>query len=353
MIPDLLPWQHEAWRNVTEPFQRIPHATLLLGAKGIGKLQFASRFAAALLCNSSKQRPCGTCQNCTLYQAATHPDLHVITSESQHAEMDPIMSAYAERYLEDGAARSKRKTVRTTIVISQSRSLIEESNATAHISNNKVFVVAPVDAMTISAANSVLKVLEEPAPKTYMILIAENVQDLLPTISSRCLKITMPVPSHSESIAWLSEEGTIIDDDAESLLSMYPGPLLAHRMAGTEVLGGSAEFLDKSLQMLSDGKSDAAALAEFGISLGEQECLRWLQQMLCDMIRLNFFKNRNVSQIRFNLRELAVRLDVKQLFAVYDHIGKLRDQIKDGSLDKKLAVEDALLAFSRIQTANH
>ena len=352
-IPQLLPWQHETWSRIAESFDRLPHATLLSGSEGIGKFQLASRLAMVLLCDRDEPHPCGDCRGCRLFTASTHPDLHVITSEVMLDSMDSVLTAYSERYLDDSRARSKRKTVRTTILISQIRSLINEANTVAHISRNKVFVIAPVDAMTTSASNSLLKILEEPAPNNFLILVTENSQNLLPTIASRCQNIRMSNPDFEDAEQWLVQEG-LNQQEIEAIKATGRGPLLGLRNARSSVLLESKKFLEKVIQnLIGTSNEDAVMIAEQGLKLGENECLYELHQLVSDLIRMNLTGRSQSKYSKANLLDVASRIDPRSLFSIYDLIGQLRQQIREGALDKTLAIEDVLLVFGSVVSARN
>ena len=352
-IPQLLPWQHETWSRIAESFDRLPHATLLSGSEGIGKFQLASRLAMVLLCDRDEPHPCGDCRGCRLFTASTHPDLHVITSEVMLDSMDSVLTAYSERYLDDSRARSKRKTVRTTILISQIRSLINEANTAAHISRNKVFVIAPVDAMTTSASNSLLKILEEPAPNNFLILVTENSQNLLPTIASRCQNIRMSNPDFEDAEQWLVQEG-LNQQEIDAIKATGRGPLLGLRNARSSVLLESKNFLEKVIQnLIGTSNEDAVMIAEQGLKLGENECLYELHQLVSDLIRMNLTGRSQSKYSKANLLDVASRIDPRSLFSIYDLIGQLRQQIREGALDKTLAIEDVLLVFGSVVSARN
>ena len=352
-ILKLLPWQHEIWSRIAESFERFPHATLLSGSAGIGKFQLASRLAMVLLCDRDEPHPCGDCRGCRLFTASTHPDLHVITSEVMLDSMDSVLTAYSERYLDDSRARSKRKTVRTTILISQIRSLINEANTAAHISRNKVFVIAPADAMTTSASNSLLKVLEEPAPENFLILVTENSQNLLPTIASRCQNIRMPDPDFDDAEQWLVQEG-LNQQEIDAIKATGRGPLLGLGNARSSVLLESKRFLEKVIQnLIGTSNEDAVMIAEQGLKLGENECLYELHQLVSDLIRMNLTGRSQSKYSKANLLDVASRIDPRSLFSIYDLIGQLRQQIREGALDKTLAIEDVLLVLGRVASARN
>lgn len=345
---ELYPWQSTAWKRMIESFDRLVHATLITGIEGIGKFRFASKLAMALLCAAPDGKPCGQCRNCKLFSAATHPDLHVLTSEAKLEFLDSTMQSFAERYLEDERARTKRKTRRTSIVVDQIRALIESANVKPHISDNKVFLVDPIDSMTIAAANSLLKILEEPPPNTFLILIAENHQHLLPTITSRCQKLNFSEPDRTTTEIWLKKQN--LDSNAiDAILDSGKGPVLGLRRSRNKEFIRSSDFIDQLLKHFNHVRNDdILSLVELGVQLGESECLGELHLLVSNMIREASDQGVGNDSTDTNLTGIARRTNIKKLYSLYDHIGFLSHQNKVGGMDKTLLVEDALLAIEAI-----
>ena len=347
-LPELYPWQETAWKQLS--LARLPHAILITGAEGTGKFRFASKLAMALLCSDTQSRPCGECRNCRFFGAATHPDLHVLSSEAKLEFMDSVMVSFAERYLEDERARAKRKTRRSSIVIDQIRALIESASVKPHISENKVFLIDPIDSMTHAAANSLLKVLEEPPPNTYLILMAVNDQYLLPTITSRCQSLVIPEPDRDSSATWLKAMG--LDSAAvDAIINSGKGPVLGLRLAKDNEVLHTGVFIAKLLQYLQQSREvEYYSLVELGVKLGESECLEALHLLVSTMIREHGSQPSDTHLTKNRLTDCSSRAGTRQLFMLYDHIGSLRKQLRGGGMDKSLIVEDAILAFESALT---
>lgn len=142
-----------------ESNRRMPHAVLLSGPEGIGKLMVANVLGTALLCMAADARPCGICQSCLQMGYGTHPDYLLVRP--------------------DGAS----------IKIEQIRNLQQEAALAPYVSSRRVCIIDSAELMTVQAANSLLKVLEEPAGDVVFILVSGNRQMLLATILSRCMDI--------------------------------------------------------------------------------------------------------------------------------------------------------------------
>jgi len=136
----------------------LSHAYLFTGPPGVGKETLARALARALLCEAEANRPCGSCRACRLADAGTHPDLHLVHPESATGRL----------------------------TIGQVRELGRQLALTPAMSRHRVAILADFDRATPSAANALLKTLEEPPAYVVLILLAPDADSLLPTIVSRC-----------------------------------------------------------------------------------------------------------------------------------------------------------------------
>ncbi|MGM0603234.1 MAG: DNA polymerase III subunit delta' [Bacillota bacterium] len=143
--------------------ERISHAYLFSGQKGLGKKKLAVEFAKALFCSRQNLDSCDSCINCRKVDHRNHPDLKIIARE------------------EDKSA----------ISIDQIRELKKEIAYKPYESERKIYIIEDADLMTKEAANSLLKTLEEPPSFATIILLAEDAGKLLPTIVSRCQEIKL------------------------------------------------------------------------------------------------------------------------------------------------------------------
>jgi DNA polymerase-3 subunit delta' len=151
---------HVAMLRHMESSNRMPHAVLFAGPEGIGKGMVAKVLGAALLCSSQEERPCGVCHSCQQMSYGSHPDFLLIAP--------------------DGA----------TIKIEQIRTVQQEMAMAPYSGQRRVCVIDGAELMTTQAANSLLKVLEDPPGESVFILLASNRQMLLSTIISRCMVIS-------------------------------------------------------------------------------------------------------------------------------------------------------------------
>ncbi|MEH7248535.1 DNA polymerase III subunit delta' [Neobacillus niacini] len=158
---------------------RVAHAYLLEGIRGTGKKDIALLITKALFCVSLQEgyKPCESCNNCRRINSGNHPDIH---------KVEP-----------DGLSIKKQ----------QIQSLQEEFSKKGVESSRKVYMISDADKMSVSAANSLLKFLEEPNSQTTAFLLTEQPQQLLPTILSRCQILSFKPLSPQAMINQLTENG--------------------------------------------------------------------------------------------------------------------------------------------------
>ncbi len=208
------PWHAELARELLTRRARWPHAVLLSGRAGIGKRVLAQWLACALLCESphADGQPCGSCPSCRYLAAGQHPDLRLV---------QPI-----------DVVDDEPKPVEW-IVVDRIRALTEWAELTSHRGGAKVALIDPAERMNASAANALLKTLEEPPANTFFLLVSHQLGRLPATIISRCQRITVSTPGRDVARSWLAAQGV---RDADALLAQANGaPLTAMLLADMDV----------------------------------------------------------------------------------------------------------------------
>ena len=194
------PWNEAAWGTMP-PFDRLPPVLLLTGPQGIGKSAFARSLAQALFCSAlpSSRVPCGECSSCRLFASANHPDYRVL--EPAGAGEDEEGGG-----VEEGAGRAKPVASARWIKVDAVRALADFLALTSHLGGGKLVVIDPADRLHPSAANALLKTLEEPT-NTRFILASAQPARLPATVRSRCVRIALPLPDPASACAWLQAQG--------------------------------------------------------------------------------------------------------------------------------------------------
>lgn len=162
----------------------IPHAMLFLGPRGVGKATVARLFAAACLCPSGDLDGCRTCRR---VMEGVHPDFHLVEPVGMQIRKEQVDALERALHLKPAEAKGR------------------------------VAVVEEAGSLNVYAANAFLKTLEEPPPGTYIILVAEREEDLLPTLVSRCTAVRFaPIPG-SEIVRYLVEVEGLEEEEAREL----------------------------------------------------------------------------------------------------------------------------------------
>ena len=228
---ETLPWHEQPWRHLLAQWQadRLGHAWLIGGLEGSGKLSLVRRFAALLYCRQPQgSEACGNCKECAYFKAGSHPDWRLLQPEKKLITVDQV-----------------RESMDFLLTHSQR-------------GGYKVLCLLPAEAMNASAANALLKLLEEPPPMTLLLLLSHQPGLLLPTLRSRCQKLLVPLPAKAQAIAWLQERGCA---EAEELLLRAGGaPLKALALAEAGCLAEHARVQALVAEVIS-GRSSAVAAA--------------------------------------------------------------------------------------------
>ena len=213
----LYPWLVESFQSLTQ--HPIPNSLLIHGEKDIGKLQYGLELANYLLCESTANRPCHTCDACHWVAKGAHPDLFVITPQN----LKYLLPFDTDEG--DEASESEDKKQSKFIRIEQIRQVIAKNELGSYRGGKRVVLIYPVEAMQAEAANCLLKTLEEPSAQLHFILITSHLEKILPTIRSRCQFSAIPKPSHPIASQWLKDQlpETLTQEKIDQQLALYAG----------------------------------------------------------------------------------------------------------------------------------
>jgi DNA polymerase-3 subunit delta' len=292
---------------------RFPSALLIHDPRGVGGEWLTAYAAQMLLCRAATA-PCGECRDCRLFLAGQHPDYHALT---------PI---------EDS------KLIR----VDQVRELAAELALTAHAGGATVATIAPADAMNQSAANALLKTLEEPRPGASLILLAAVPSRLPATVLSRCQRLALKAPARAEAIRWLEQQrgagpwGVVLD-------VLGDAPFEALKLDASEVARLAAEVRE-ALEALRAGRLDVPATAERW-ARGELYELRLacIENWLTGRIDGAAGARRESPEMRSgtHLPESSSDMNIARLLRVLDGVYELR-RLRLTSINRALALEQLL-----------
>ncbi|MGH8671402.1 MAG: DNA polymerase III subunit delta' [Burkholderiales bacterium] len=328
---ELYPWHKQVWARLAGNPERFPHALLLHGPAGVGKRGFARCLAQAKLCCAvdAAGLACGSCISCHWFAQATHPDFRLITSE---AESVKTMEA-----TEEGAESSQQRKASNQILIDPIRELGMLFQLSTQRGGMRVIIIQPAEVMNASAANALLKVLEEPPADTLLILVSDQRQRLLPTIQSRCHAVAMPLPEAAVARQWLRSQGLV---EQAGLALAGGAPLLALACADAESNTAYRGFVERLCS-----ESDPVALAEHALKLGPAIVIDWLQKWVYDLASFGLFGVvRYHADFEAYLSAASKKADLRSLLRYQALLLETKRAIHL-SLNHQLVLEDAFLGY--------
>ncbi len=230
--------KHRMIRSVQDG--RIPHAQLLHGQEGVGKLALAISYAQYICCSDRKSEDaCGQCPSCLKYQALAHPDLHFVfpvikPSGRSSVVSDDFIEDFRELYTEkkyfsinDWYEKIGGGDKQGMIYVSESSEILKKLSLKTYESEYKVMIVWLPELMNVSLANKILKILEEPPKNTVFLLVSNKPDEIINTILSRTQQIKVPPISRMEiAVALQQKESNLTTEQIEDIAKICSGSYL-------------------------------------------------------------------------------------------------------------------------------
>lgn len=254
----------------------IQHAMLFTGPEGVGKLTVAKIMAAGILCeNRSQGEACGSCHSCRMLARGAHPDLYVLSPEGNN------------------------------IKIEQVRSMQREMTMSPCESQKRVCIIETAETMTDQAANSLLKILEEPPAYLVFILTANQRYRLLDTVISRCRLF----PFQPVSAALIAD--TLTGKGVETRKALTAARLSGGRIGTAYALAADGGLDDRDKAVAIVKKLSAArsqGILDIAAELYEEDktaagIIRQLSTLIRD---LSVLKTAEPQQLVFNIDSIEI-----------------------------------------------
>jgi len=203
-------------RSVKE--ERVSHAQIFTGPEGCGSLAIALAYAKYISCEERTGKDsCGKCRSCVKYEKMIHPDLHFVfpVIRKDKKDTEPVSDSFIESWREF-AGKSPYFTLngwlnsievgnaQGLIFSSEAAEIIKKLNLKTFESDFKIMIIWLPEKMHPSAANKLLKLIEEPPEKTIFLLVSDEPDKVIPTILSRCQLIRLPGFSNDEITGYLT-----------------------------------------------------------------------------------------------------------------------------------------------------
>lgn len=351
MLINIYEWQKPLWQQLFADVESLPHAMLLAGPEGLGKLAFAQSMAARLLCEQGGSvkgqmgMACGRCNSCSWLVSGNHPDFRLIQPEDGD-------DAGVEESEANKSSAPSRTPGQGPIRVDQIRALSDFVFLGSHRQGSRVAVIAPAESMNPAAANALLKVLEEPPAGVYFILVSSEWRRLIPTLRSRCRSIVFGRPDPALTEQWLAAKGV---KSAATLLRLTGGaPLLAADWAEQ----GRLESCKKALDALADKPVDPVSMAAIWSTVlkgaqgfGLPQLVETVQKWVFDLILLKMSGGLRYHQDwRSKLEILATRATTTALLACYNDLLRIRAVVRH-PLNTQLFLEDMATRYLRALAA--
>ena len=227
-------------RTVTE--QRIPHAQLLRGPEGVGKLALAIAYAQYICCeNRGATDSCGICPSCVKYKKLAHPDLHFVFPVIKPAGKttvvcDDFIADFRAMILEnpyfsvnEWYAEISGDAKQGMIYGNESQEIIRKLSLKTYESEYKVMIIWLPEKMNITCSNKLLKILEEPPAKTVFLLVSNQPDEIITTILSRTQHVNIPRLTDNDIVVSLlkKDDLEITQHDALNVARISNGSFLA------------------------------------------------------------------------------------------------------------------------------
>jgi DNA polymerase-3 subunit delta' len=218
---------------------RVPHAQLFYGPQGSGALALALAYATYLSCQERQENDsCGACPSCRKYDRLIHPDLHFVfpvftTKSISKPVSDDFIAEWRTALLENPYMTQNHwynqigmENKQGSIMTRESEEIQKKLLLKSYESDFKVMIIWLPEKMNQTAANKLLKLIEEPPPMTIFLMVPEDTGPMLPTILSRTQQIRVPRIREDDLLESLKKKHPVSDEILQNAVKIAGGNYL-------------------------------------------------------------------------------------------------------------------------------
>jgi DNA polymerase-3 subunit delta' len=285
---------------------RVSHALLFYGPEGSGKFALALAFARFISCEKrSADDACGICPSCSKYDKLIHPDLHfVFPVIKKKSGTEPVSDTYISQWremvrkspyfsLSKWTEAMEVANEQALIPVAEAAEIIRKLSLKSFESDYKIMIIWLPEKMNPETANKLLKMIEEPPAKTVFILVSEEDDRLLPTITSRCQHIRIPAIASDDMSKYLVQEYGIVQTRAEEIAGIANGNMVRATELARED-DNTAVHLERFIKLMRTAYArdiqSVIAWSEETAALGRERQKSFLSYAL-RLVRENFIMN--------------------------------------------------------------
>jgi DNA polymerase-3 subunit delta' len=343
--------------------ERVPHAMLFSGPRGVGKFTLARMFAQAANCQRLPDDFCGECEPCRkigqlanlqplieqgLSQRGERPDSAAVERVPLLLETHPDVWAIVP-----DPVRAKEPVARPVLHVGQLRA-VQRAAYFKPQGRRRVFLIDGAETMRWDLANIFLKILEEPPESATLILMAPNPFQLLPTIRSRCLQFSF-TPLAAAEVEDILKARTEMKPEERKLAAQYaegcPGAAIGLDLTATAQLHRDAlTILERSVELrgVSDLFASTTALAK-SQEIAFENVLEVFYSLLTDLLDLSSTSTKKVLRnpaLHKELETLSKRIDVAWISKAVDGFDVLHARTRR-NINRSLGLDAVALSLTR------
>jgi DNA polymerase-3 subunit delta' len=361
-IPDLEELKSRLIRSVA--LNRMPHAQLFAGSDGSAALPLALALAKYMACD--KPLPgdcCDECPSCKQFNHFNYPDLHLTFpfAKTEDLGTDPVCKELRRTFTDflqqeifitsntwQAAIQTGNKQL--SIPVKETEDIIHDLSLTSYAQKPRFVIIWQAELMNQSAANKILKILEEPNPFTYFFLIAHQPEKILPTVLSRCVTVKIPLHKDSDILNYLKHRYPDLPDyNTISLSAEGSIGKAVELITQFEEQEQAAEQFVRWMRLIYAAKPEEMVNWSENMSALTREELKTFLLFASKILRQAFLINNNApvqlafGKDSFELRKFAPFVNTNRMAEILSIIDTCRKDIERNGNSKVVLLDTSLL----------